>query len=445
MEFTDIVIKAAQFILSLSILIVLHELGHFLPAKWFGTRVEKFYLFFDYKFSLFKKKIGDTEYGIGWIPLGGYVKISGMIDESMDKEQMKEEPKPWEMRSKPAWQRLIIMLGGVTVNMILAMILFSGVFWIWGQDYLKVDDMKYGIDTVDTLATNMGLRNGDLIIKVEDEKIEHYKQILPKIILNEATELTVLRDGETKVLEIPYHLNKTILARKRNGFIDPRTELIVNSVVDTMAAAKAGLKANDQIVGVNDVETFSFNDFRKEIVKHKGESIDVVYLREGVRDTVNVAVDTNGIIGFSPKSYAQLLNYTHQTFTFTESWPAGIGHSLETLRMTAKQIPLMFSSQTEGYKSMGGFMTMGSLFAPVWDWRSFWWMTAFLSVMLAFMNVLPIPALDGGHVLFLLYEMIVGRKPSDKFMEYAQMVGFFLLLSLLLYANGNDIYKAFFK
>ena len=441
----EVIIKASQFLLSLSILIVLHELGHFIPAKLFKTRVEKFYLFFDYKFSLFKKKIGETEYGIGWIPLGGYVKISGMIDESMDKDQMKEEPKDWEMRSKPAWQRLIIMLGGVTVNLILAMIIFSGVFWKYGQDQLPIENMNYGIECMDTFALNMGLQNGDKIIQVGDEKIEKFKDVVIKMVLNEADHITVLRDGKEKTIQVPYHFNRTILSRKRKGFVEVRFPYMLDSVLTDQPFGKAGLQSGDYIVGINDQTTFSYYEFRRILDQHPEEEVSVYYQRNGQVDTAMVKLDSAAYTGSYIAQPSNFVKIQHTEFTFAESWPAGIGQAMSSLHMTVKQLPLMFSSKTQGWKSMSGFIGMGNLFAATWDWRSFWWMTAFISVMLAFMNVLPIPALDGGHVVFLIYEMVTRKKPSDKFLEYAQVAGFFFLISLLLYANGNDVYKLIFE
>jgi len=441
----EILIKATQFILSLSILIVLHELGHFIPAKLFKTRVEKFYLFFDYKFSLLKKKIGETEYGIGWIPLGGYVKISGMIDESMDKEQMQNEPQPWEMRSKPAWQRLIIMLGGVTVNVIVAMIIFSAVFWRYGQVQLPVENMTYGVEVLDTFGLNMGLLNGDKIVKVGDKPVEAYNDIIRDMVLDEADYITIVRDGQTQEFNVPYHFNRTILSRKRQGFISIRIPFLIDSIIDGKAASKAGLKEGDYIVGINGKETFSQYEFMNIAFNQKNKPVDVVYSRSGIRDTVTLNLDSNAHIGVGMATSPELIDFEHSSYTFAESWPAGIGQAMSSLQMTVKQLPLMFSAKTQGWKSISGFIGIGDLFAPKWDWRSFWWMTAFISIMLAFMNVLPIPALDGGHVVFLLYEMITRRKPSDKFMEYAQVTGFFILVSLLVYANGNDIYKLLFS
>lgn len=437
----EILIKASQLILSLSILIVLHELGHFIPAKLFKTRVEKFYLFFDPWFSLVKKKIGDTEYGIGWIPLGGYVKISGMIDESMDKEQMAQPAQEWEFRSKPAWQRLIIMLGGVTVNVIVALVIYIGILFTNGEDFLPSKNLSYGI-TCDSLAMEMGLQNGDKIILVDGKEVTHFNKIPIDIIMNEAKTVEVIRDGEQKTINIPQgFLNK--LVKSPGTFISPRFPFIVQEVSKDSPAEKSGFQAKDFIVRVNGKPLRYYDEVRAEIQKNKEKNVEVVVFRNNRYVTLRPVVSKEGTLGLYPYPAATFLAFEHKEYSFFESIPAGIVKTGKSLSDYVDQFKLIFNSEVKGYESLGGFISFGKVFAPEWDWLRFWNLTAFFSVALAIMNVLPIPALDGGHVLFLLYEMITGRKPGDKFMEYAQLAGMILLLSLLLFANGNDIVKLF--
>jgi regulator of sigma E protease len=406
----EILIKASQLILSLSILIILHELGHFIPARLFKTKVEKFYLFFDWKFSLWKTKKGETEYGIGWIPLGGYVKIAGMIDESMDKEQMKLPPQPWEFRSKPAWQRLIIMIGGVTVNVILAIIIYIGILFYYGEEILPTANLTYGV-SCDSLALEMGLRNGDKILSVDGKEVDNFKKVSMEIIMNEARTVQVMRDGKTENIVVPA------------GFI-------------------AKLKG-DQLIGINDLSITYFDEFRAEIQKRKNESVEIKVMRNKQEMSIPVKVNEQGFIGVVPKSFDQFLKIEEKKYSFFEAIPAGASKAFTTVSDYLGQFKLIFNSEVQGYKHLGGFITFGKVFAPEWDWMRFWNLTAFFSVALAVMNLLPIPALDGGHVLFLLIEMITGKKLPEKFLEYAQTAGMILLLSLLLYANGNDIFRLF--
>jgi regulator of sigma E protease len=437
----EILIKASQLILSLSILIVLHELGHFIPAKLFKTRVEKFYLFFDPWFSLFKKKVNGTEYGIGWIPLGGYVKISGMIDESMDKEQMAQPAQPWEFRSKPAWQRLIIMLGGVTVNVLVAIVIYIGILFFNGEDFLPSKNVQYGI-SCDSLALEMGLLNGDKIISVDGKEVGNFNKIPIDIIMNEAKEVEVLRNGATEKIEIPQgFLNK--LVKSPGTFISPRIPFFVEVVAPGSPAEKAGFKVNDFIVRVNGKELRYFDEVRAEIQRNKLKKVEVVVFRNKQYEKLTATVSELGTLGLGPYPPANFLSFEHKEYTFLESIPAGIIKTGKGLSDYVDQFKLIFNSEVKGYESLGGFISFGKVFAPEWDWLRFWNLTAFFSVALAIMNVLPIPALDGGHVLFLLYEMITGRKPGEKFMEYAQLVGMILLLALLVFANGNDIVKLF--
>jgi len=437
----EILVKAAQFLLSISLLVILHELGHFLLAKLFKTRVEKFYLFFNPWFSLFKFKKGETEYGVGWLPLGGYVKISGMIDESMDTEQMKKPPQPWEFRAKPAWQRLFIMLGGVLVNFVLALVIYASILFVWGEQYLPTKNVTYGI-AADSLAQDMGLRNGDKIISVDHKNIENFYQIVPYIVLNEAKTIQVKRDSEKLSLEIPSSLTAHLL--KDPTFITVRIPFIVGDFTDNSSAKEAGLQKGDKIIGLNGEPVNFFDQFKNKLADYKNEKVTVTVLRNGNKKQIPVAVSEKGLLGIYPKgNLSDYFTFKKINYGFFEAIPAGIHKGINTLSDYLKQFRLLFTPETKAYESLGGFITIGNIFPGVWNWQAFWSMTAFLSIILAIMNVLPIPALDGGHVMFLLYEMVTGRKPGEKFLEYAQIVGMILLLSLLIYANGNDIVKLF--
>ena len=450
---TPIVIKTIQFFLSLSLLIVLHELGHFIPAKLFKTRVEKFYLFFDVKFSLFKKKIGETVYGVGWLPLGGYVKISGMIDESMDKEQMKEEPKPWEFRSKPAWQRLIIMLGGVTVNFILAVAIFIGLVFTYGEEYIANDSLKDGIwVTEKSLGDELGIQTGDKILSVDGKKIEALQQVLPEMVYGE--KYTIERDGQIIEKEIPVDFIETLSEDKEKArFIYYRIPFYVNNVPDTSQNKNAGFRPMDEFVAINGAQAIYRDQVMNHLENNKGKDIDVLVRREnGTEEHVTAKVNHNGKLGIvtAPITMDDLqqkgyLKVETLKYSFLESIPAGWNKGVKTLTDYIKGMKKIFNPDTGAYKEVGGFAAIGGMFPDTWNWPAFWATTAFISIILAFMNILPIPALDGGHVAFLLYEMVTGRKPSDKFLEYAQMIGFFILIALLLFANGNDLYKWLFK
>lgn len=446
-----ILIKTIQFFLSLSLLIVLHELGHFIPAKLFKTRVEKFYLFFDVKFSLFKKKIGDTVYGIGWLPLGGYVKISGMIDESMDTEAMKEEPKPWEFRSKPAWQRLIIMLGGVTVNFVLAVVIYIGMAWNYGDEYIPADSLKDGFwVTEKAIGDKLGVQTGDLIVAVDGEKVEKFSA-LPIEIINGNT-MTIQRDGRTFDQEIPVDFIATLLEDEdKIRFITLRMPFFVNEVGKDSPNRDLGLQKGDQLVAINGQAVEYQDQIIPILEENSGREIELTLLRDGAKMTKMAQVTDEGKLGvmlglnfeeYVEKGYFELEKIR---YSFLESIPAGIDKGVSTLSGYVKQMKKIFNPETGAYKGVGGFAAIGGLFPNEWNWPAFWSATAFISIILAFMNILPIPALDGGHVMFLMYEIISGRKPSDKFLEYAQMVGFFLLIALLLFANGNDLYKWLFK
>lgn len=437
----EILIKASQLILSLSILIILHELGHFIPARLFKTKVEKFYLFFDWKFSLWKTKKGETEYGIGWIPLGGYVKIAGMIDESMDKEQMKLPPQPWEFRSKPAWQRLIIMIGGVTVNVILAIIIYIGILFYYGEEILPTANLTYGV-SCDSLALEMGLRNGDKILSVDGKEVDNFKKVSMEIIMNEARTVQVMRDGKTENIVVPAGFIAK-LVKQPNDFIQPRFPFVIEDFGEVSPAKAAGIMKGDQLIGINDLSITYFDEFRAEIQKRKNQSVEIKVMRNKQEMSIPVKVNEQGFIGVVPKSFDQFLKIEEKKYSFFEAIPAGASKAFTTVSDYLGQFKLIFNSEVQGYKHLGGFITFGKVFAPEWDWMRFWNLTAFFSVALAVMNLLPIPALDGGHVLFLLIEMITGKKLPEKFLEYAQTAGMILLLSLLLYANGNDIFRLF--
>jgi regulator of sigma E protease len=438
----EILIKALQLILSLSILVIFHEFGHFIAAKAFGTRVEKFYLFFDPWFSLFKFKKGETEYGVGWLPLGGYVKISGMIDESMDKEQMKLPPQPWEFRSKSTWQRLIIMLGGVTVNLLLAIGIYILMLTAWGEEYLPTSEVKFGI-TVDSLGAQMGLRNGDKILSVDGDKVEDFFKIPSKIILDDAKTIQVVRDGRDMDVQIPAGFVSKMLKQKSADFINVRFPFEIGGFSGPSNAKDAGIKEGDRVIGLNGKPTLYFDEFKAGIVKSKGKKVDLTVLRNADTLRLPVMVTAEGMIGVIQKGPDSYFKFSEKKYSFMEAIPAGSVKAYKSVGNYLKQLKLLFSPKVKAYESVGGFIAIGNIFPSVWHWESFWGLTAFLSIMLAILNVLPIPALDGGHVMFLLYEMITGRKPSDKFLEYAQIVGMVLLLSLLVFANGNDIIKLF--
>ena len=432
-----------QFILAFSILVVLHELGHFLPAKWFGCRVDKFYLFFNPWFSLWKTKKGETEYGLGWIPLGGYVKIAGMIDESMDKEQLKLPPQPYEFRAKPAWQRLIIMLGGVTVNFILALVLFAIILFVWGQERLPVSSLKYGL-TVDSLAQTAGLKNGDLITAVNNQPAKYLDEVRKGVFFNETVNLTVNRQGKDTVVTLPKGFLSNLSKSQQIGFVGPRTPVIIKSD-EGVRYVEGKLQPGDMIIGVNGTY-FNYIDEYANLRKNlKNQDITLSVLRNN-SDTVSVKVKTDeyGRTMAPIKTYDELLATEKKEFGLLESIPAGIDYGLERLNDYMTGIRLLFTSKEHKVNdNLGSLISIGKTFGGTWDWQHFWTMTAMFSIILAFMNILPIPALDGGHALFTLYEMITGRKPSDKFMEYAQMVGMVLLLGLMLYALGLDIWRLF--
>lgn len=442
----DIVIKLSQFLLSLSLLIVLHELGHFIPAKLFKTRVEKFYLFFDVKFSLFKKKIGETVYGIGWLPLGGYVKIAGMIDESMDTEQMKQEPQPWEFRSKPAWQRLIIMLGGVTVNFILAFLIYIGMTWYYGDKYIANDSLKDGVWVTSEDLKKAGMQSGDKILTIDGATLERFNEAQAKMLTAET--IVVDRNGEEKTIELPVDFVSGVIKSKGQSLIMPRFPFIVGGFTES-SPNKEVLNEKDFIISVNHVPVKYFDEMENILLSLANQEVPAVIKRNDQEMEITLKVDKDGKIGVGPAMISNddaeklgLFTLTTEKHSFLESIPVGLQKGKDQLVGYGKQLKLIANPETGAYKGVGGFKAIYDIFPQTWSWEVFWSITALLSIMLGVMNLLPIPALDGGHVMFLLYEMITGRKPSDKFMEYAQTVGFVLLIALLLFANGNDIFKA---
>ncbi len=440
-------IKAAQLILSLSILVILHEFGHYITARWFKCRVEKFFLFFDPWFALVKKKVGDTVYGIGWLPLGGYVKIAGMIDESMDKEQLKQPAQDWEFRSKPAWQRLIVMLGGVIMNILTAFVIYAFILMIWGDRKVPLSSLKYGIHVGDSTLMKIGFKNGDRIISVDSEEVYDITRFRKKLITADKVQLE--RDGQKVEIDLPKDFVGQLIEnknQKRKGFISYRYPAMVANVSDTSTAYKAGLRKNDLIVGLDSTRLQFFDELSDLLDTKKNQTILLTVNRNGADTSFTTKVNEEGQIGFNPYySEKQLdslgwLRLEVTKYQFLPAFPAGVKMTYTELVDYADQFKTIFTPGTGGIKGIGGFKSMGSIFAPRWDWESFWRLTAMLSVILAFMNILPIPALDGGHVMFTLYEMITRRKPNEKFLEYAQIAGMIILLALMLYANGNDLF-----
>lgn len=446
MEFT---IKIGQFLLSLSLLIILHELGHFIPAKLFKTKVEKFYLFFDVKFSLFKKKIGETVYGIGWLPLGGYVKIAGMIDESMDKEQMAKPPEPWEFRSKPSWQRLIIMLGGVTVNFILALIIYIFMAFGYGDTDIAVDSLKGGYVIDNPILTDIGFKTGDRVVAIDGKKVVNDSDIRANII--SASKVSVNRNGEEKEFTLPEDFLGQLSTSKNRSLFNVRMPFMVAQVAEQSVNKDADLQKGDLFLSINGRKTPYFDEIASITDTLKGKTVQVELLRDGNTLTKQLQLDAKGKFGiapaFSQEKFSELgyFEVVRKKYSLGESFGVGYHKFINQITGYWAQLKMIASPSTGAYKGVGGFKAIFDIFPSFWSWEAFWKITAFLSIMLGVLNLLPIPALDGGHVMFLLYEMISGRKPSDKFMEYAQLVGFVLLMALVLFANGNDIFKAFSK
>ena len=440
-------LQAGQLLLSLSILVILHEFGHYITARWFKCRVEKFYLFFDPWFSLFKKKKGETEYGIGWLPLGGYVKIAGMIDESMDKEALKSPAQPWEFRSKPAWQRLIIMVGGVVMNVLVAFIIYAFILMVWGDKKIPTSSMKFGVHVVDSTLYKMGIRNGDRILAVDGEPVNDFEKLRRKLLLGQQVQL--LRGNEQVTIILDKDLiGQLVENRNKNirGFLEARRPAIAFLVPDTTPAYKAGLRPGDKIVSIDSFRLSYYDELQERLSTYKGKKVSFLVERNGVEVPLSLPVSAEGKLGFLAYgySYQQMdslgwVKLDVERLSFPQAIPGGVKKAASELQDYIDQFKKILDPETGAYKGVGGFKAMGSIFPGTgWDWESFWRITAFLSIVLAFMNLLPIPALDGGHVLFTLYEMITGRKPSDKFLEYAQLVGMVLLLSLMVYANAND-------
>jgi regulator of sigma E protease len=442
-DFAAVGVKTAQFILSFSILVVLHELGHFIPARLFGTRVEKFYLFFNPGFSLWKKKIGETEYGIGWIPFGGYVKIAGMIDESMDKEQLKKEPESWELRSKPAYQRLIVMLGGVIVNVVLAIVIFIGISWYWGDDYLPAKNVTYGVHA-SALAKQMGVQDGDIILSLDKKELENFDALEAKLILTNPTTLEVQRGDSIISLNIPATLATSLAKfKKSDPFVIPRIPVIIDSVGSSAVVLEGAFSKNDTLLKINNTSIQYQYEFI-EVKQKYADSIVMVTSKRG-NDTVytKALINGSGQIGLFVKLPYALFKTVHKEFTFFQAIPEGVNRCYTTLDNYIQGIKQIFTGKVNANDSLGSLISIGNTFPAAWDWERFWTLTAIFSIILAFMNVLPIPALDGGHALFIIVEMITGRKPGDKFMEYAQIVGMMLMFGLMLYALGLDFWRLF--
>ena len=488
-----ILIKVLQFILSLSLLIFIHELGHFMAAKAFKTRVEKFYLFFDWGFSLFRcKKVNgkwrfrffsknvpdkytvteykdaagkrqknyesidlntlpeddwrrsdSTEYGLGWFPLGGYNKIAGMVDESMDKAQMQQEAKSWEFRSKPAWQRLIIMLGGVFMNVVLAYFVYTGLLAKEGEQYLPTAEVnKYGI-SVDSLGYALGLRDGDKIMAIDGEFVEKFEDIPMQIILDKAKDVAVERNGKDTLIRLPDDAITKLLSSQNPNFISFRVPFMVADVMENSAAQAGGLQTGDVIVGINDLRTPYYQDFVNNIKRYKNQDIVVKVVRKSDTLGLPMHLREEAVIGAYLAPIANSFALETKEYSFLQAIPAGFSKTFKELGDYWKQVKLIFSPKTKAYESVGGFISIGKIFPDTWNWSLFWRMTAFLSIALAVMNILPIPGLDGGHVLFLLFEIITRKKPSDKFMEIGVTVGLILVLALVVLANGNDIIRLF--
>ena len=438
----EVLIKIIQFFMSLSLLVAIHEFGHFIVARMFKIRVEKFYIFFDPWFSLFKFKRGDTEYGMGWVPLGGYVKIAGMIDESMDLEQMKAPVQPWEFRAKPAWQRFCVMVAGVVMNVLLAVLIYSGIRYVWGESYMANADVKWGYE-FNEAAERMGFRDGDKVLTVDGEELDAVGDLRSMLLLTEGDrEVVVERGGEKLTLNIPFD---EMLAMRRNREYEDLYTLRVPFIIDSIAsasAAQAGLKVGDEVVACNEHENVSATTMTTSLLQqYSGDTVTLRVLRAGAEQELRVPVGEDGKIGVMLK--ADLFQPRTREFTLLQAIPAGAALAGETIADYWEQLKLIFQPKTKMYEELGGFISIGKIFPSEWNWLQFWSMTAFLSIILAVMNILPIPGLDGGHALFTLWEMLTGRKASDKFLEVMQYIGLTILFVLLVYANGNDIYRLF--
>lgn len=445
----DTFVTVSQFLLSLSLLIVLHEMGHFFPARWFKTRVEKFYLFFDFApfNSLWKTKKGETEYGIGWLPLGGYVKISGMVDESLDTEALKQPPQPWEFRSKAAWQRLIIMIGGVTVNFILGFLIFGMILWIYGKQYIPNSELKNGL-AVDSVLIQQGIRPGDVIVKIGDKVIDRVDPgaYVEGVALNGVRTVTVLREGREEVVNLPGDA-ATQLTGKRVAkalLMSPRIPFYVDSLLPGKPAEKSGLRKGDRIIAFNDQYIPFYDQFSPLAKQNMDKPATLTALRGNDTVRINLTISSEGTIGVAPRVEG-MYKIEREYFSFTRAMPAGVQMGVDFLNNQMKAFGQMFAGKISVKDNLGSVISIGKMYGPVWDWERFWTITASLSILLAFMNLLPIPALDGGYVMFLIWEVITGRKVSDKVMEKAVTVGFFLLLGLMVFALGLDLWRHVFQ
>ncbi|MBO7307115.1 MAG: RIP metalloprotease RseP [Alistipes sp.] len=435
-----ILIKALQFFASLSLLVMIHEFGHYITARIFKIRVEKFYIFFNPWFSLYKRKVGETEYGIGWLPLGGYVSLAGMIDESMDLEQMKQEPQPWEFRTKPAWQRLIVMLAGIMMNILLAMAIYSAMLYSWGESYYHNDDMVDGYSFSEA-GHSLGFEDGDKIVSIDGEKIGNVREIDKKLIIaDDNRSVVVEREGEQLTLDI--ELEKLVAMREDGsimGFYQPIIPFVIEEAV-LDSAKESGIAAGDRVIAVDDTPVKDFFEGKELLTKAAGRNAEIDIVRN-TTDTLRLTMPVNaeGQIGVNIK---MIMPRTRE-YGFFESIPAGIRRAGSEIASYWDQLKMIVNPKTKSYKEVGGFIAIANIFPEAWNWQSFWSLTALLSVVLAIMNILPIPGLDGGHALFTLWEIVTRRKPSDKFLEVMQYIGLGLLLLLLVYANGNDIIKLF--
>lgn len=442
-DLTVLATKTAQFILSFSIIVVLHELGHFIPARLFGARVEKFYLFFNPGFSLWKKKIGDTEYGLGWIPFGGYVKIAGMIDESMDKEQLNKAPESYELRSKPAYQRLIVMLGGVLVNVILAIVIFIGIAWFWGDNFLPAKNLSYGIHPTE-ISKKMGLKDGDIVVALDQKELKDFFELESNIVLDNAKTIQIKRGDSVLSIAIPTTIATELSnANNTSAFVLPLFPVIVDSIGKSAVVVEGSFQKNDTLLSINGQSVQYQHEFI-EVKKKYSDSLVTVVAKRGM-DTVIIRtlINNKAQLGLFVKLPMQLFKTVHQEYSFTEAIPTGIQRCFTTLNNYVTGIKQIFTGKVNPNDSLGSLISIGNTFPSQWDWERFWTLTAVFSIVLGFMNVLPIPALDGGHALFILFEMITGRKPSDKFMEYAQIAGMILMFGLMLYALGLDFWRLF--
>lgn len=442
----DVLSLIAQMMLSLSLLVILHECGHFFPARWFNTKVEKFYLFFNPYFSLFKKKIGDTEYGIGWVPFGGYVKIAGMIDESMDKEQLKQPPQPWEFRSKKAWQRLIIMVGGVTVNFILGFLIYAGLLYTYGKSYLPAQNVEMGI-YVDSIGSEMGLKDGDIIKAVGDKEFKEFNQglVIEGIVIDDARTITIQRNGQEMDLDVDPKWAGYMSKQDNKGFriFGARFPNKVAEVQEGSVADQMGIRVDDEIIGVQGMETDHFIKFQEEIKKYKNKNTAITVVRAGDTLTLNGTLGEDGRLGIFSHGMDHFYTYEKEKYTLAQAIPGGINEGVSFLGKQLKAFGQMFKGRIKATESLGSVISITKLFDPGWSWERFWKITAMLSILLGFFNLLPIPALDGGYIMFLFYEMISGRKPSDQVMEYATIVGFLLMVGLMIFALGLDISRLF--